>query len=200
MIHPFNNDKKSAGRDWFEAFMRRHPVLAMRTPESTSLGRVNGFNEDAVQAFFKNLQGIMEANSFTPDRIFNVDETGITTVHRPPKILAERGQKQVGIVTSGERGILTTAVCAFSSSGVYVPPMFIYRRQRMNDQLSRNGPPGALYKCSSSGWIVNELFTEWLRHFAEFVKPSKENPVLLILDNHSSHVRLLFRQKMGLCY
>ena len=188
--HPFNKETKSAGRDWFHGFMRRHPVLSTRTPEPTSLGRARGFNKESVAAFFSNLEKAMTSRHFTPDRIFNVDETGITTVQKPGKVLAERGQKQVGVVTSGERGALTTVVCCFSSSGTYVPPMFIFRRQRLNEQLSRNGPPGASYQCSKSGWIDRELFLEWLNHFVSFVKPSQRSPVLLILDNHTSHVSM----------
>ncbi|KMQ86136.1 pogo transposable element with krab domain-like protein [Lasius niger] len=40
---------------------------------------------------------------------------------------------------------------------------------------------------SDSGWINENLFCDWLRHFISFAKPSKEAPVLLILDNHESH-------------
>lgn len=35
-------------------------------------------------------------------------------------------KKRVGFVTSGEKGRTTTVMCCFSSSGIYVPPMFIF--------------------------------------------------------------------------
>lgn len=35
-----------------------------------------------------------------------------------------------------------------------------------------------------------DLFLEWLRHFCAHVKPSKEEPVVLLLDNHTSHCSL----------
>ena len=35
---------------------------------------------------------------------YDADETGLTTVHKPPKIIAIRGTEQVGQVTSAERG------------------------------------------------------------------------------------------------
>jgi len=54
--------------------------------------------------------------SLEPSHVWNVDETGlITAVHRPSKILASKGQKQVGKITSAERGKLITAVCAFNA-------------------------------------------------------------------------------------
>lgn len=45
-------------------------------------------------------------------------------------------------------------------------------------------------KVSDSGWINESIFIDYLRHFISFVKPTKENPVLLILDNHESHISL----------
>ena len=41
---------------------------------------------------------------FTPDRVYNIDETGMTTVQNPHQILAEMGTKKVGSSTSGDRG------------------------------------------------------------------------------------------------
>ena len=32
-----------------------------------------------------------------------------------------------------------------------------------------------------------ELFVQWMDHYIQHVKPSKESPVLLILDGHVSH-------------
>jgi len=54
-------------------------------------------------------------------------------VHRPSKILASKGQKQVGKITSAERGKLITAVCAFNAAGTYVAQMLIFPRVFFND-------------------------------------------------------------------
>ena len=37
--HMFNREKKIAGRYWFTAFKRRHPEIAIRIPEATSMAR-----------------------------------------------------------------------------------------------------------------------------------------------------------------
>ncbi|KAJ8932481.1 hypothetical protein NQ318_001656 [Aromia moschata] len=42
--HRFSKTKKMAGKDFYQAFMSRHPDLSLRTPESTSLMRCVGFN------------------------------------------------------------------------------------------------------------------------------------------------------------
>ncbi|XP_047537873.1 MFS-type transporter clz9-like [Vanessa atalanta] len=43
---------------------------------------------------------------------------------------------------------------------------------------------------SDSGFVNTELFINWLHHFKDFSHPSTEDPVLLLLDNHTSHVSL----------
>ncbi|KAF2899785.1 hypothetical protein ILUMI_06406 [Ignelater luminosus] len=41
---------------------------------------------------------------------------------------------------------------------------------------------------SDSGLINENLFVDWLHHFITFAKPTIDSPVLLILNNHESHV------------
>ena len=104
--------------------------------------------------------------------------------------MVKKGTKQVGYLISWKRGKNITVVCAFSASGMYVPPMFIFPRKRLNPLLGKGGPPGAAYRCSESGWINEELFFQYLKHFQNFVKPSLEDPVLLVMDNHTTHSTL----------
>ena len=46
----------------------------------------------------------MDRYKFTPNGIWNVDETGVSTVQKPNKIVASKVEKQVGSITSSERG------------------------------------------------------------------------------------------------
>lgn len=190
ICHRFNRNKKVAGKDWLESFLKRHPEISLRKPEGTNQNRIAAFNKPEVDRFFNNLLTVMDKFKFSESRIFNVDETGISTVQNPSKILAPKGQKQVGSVISWERGKNVTVVCAVSALGQFVPPMFIYPRARMNPQLTRDGPIQAIYKCSKNGWINEELFFEWIQHFQQHVKATVDDPALLILDNHGSHISL----------
>lgn len=47
---------------------------------------------------------MLDKYKFPPSRIYNLDETGVTTVLRPRKIIANKGIKQVGAIVSAERG------------------------------------------------------------------------------------------------
>jgi hypothetical protein len=66
---------------------------------------------------------------FTPDKIFNLVESGFSTVQtRPHKIVEQKGKHQVGTVASGERG-----VCAVSAAGVYIQPIIIFKANKRNN-------------------------------------------------------------------
>ncbi|XP_045463203.1 MFS-type transporter clz9-like [Harmonia axyridis] len=179
-----------AGNDWFTNFMKRNPKLAIRSPEATSLSRATSFNRTNVQNFFEKYRSVLERYSFPPSRIWNVDETGITTVQKPKKIVAGKGTKQVGAVTSAERGVLVTLVVATNAIGNAIPCMFVFPRIRYNDIFVRNGPPECIGVGNQSGWMTQKEFVKFIDHFIHHVKPSKEDPVLLLLDNHSSHVNV----------
>lgn len=45
---------------------------------------------------------VLEENKFTAEKVFNADETGLSSVHTPPKIVAQKGVKQISGVTSAE--------------------------------------------------------------------------------------------------
>lgn len=186
----FNGEKREAGKDWMYGFMSRHPQLSFRKPEPTSINRIMGFNKIEINRFFDNLENLFQKHSFPPTRIFNVDETGISVVNRPKKIIGRKGQKQIGAATSGERGRNITVCCCMSASGSFTPPMFLYPRKRMMPVLEKNGPPGSIYKCTKSGWMTEDMFFIWIQHFANIHKPTNDDPILLILDNHSSHSSL----------
>lgn len=141
-----------------------------------------------MNAFFSNLKQVLDKYSFGPGSIWNIDESGITTVQKPGKVLVKKGEKQVSQTTSAERGVLITICCAINAIGNTVPPFFIYPRVNMKDCFLKGGPPGCAGSAHPSGWMTGTNFEVFLKHFIQYVKCSKENMVLIILDNHESHI------------
>ncbi|XP_046973826.1 MFS-type transporter clz9-like [Vanessa cardui] len=177
-----------AGKAWFYKFMKRHPQLSVRQPENTSLNRIKGLNKENVFHFFDLLEKIIDENGIEPTNIFNVDESGFSTVQKKAqKIVRLKGKKQIGAATSGERGVNTTAVCCASVSGQFIPPINLIKRMRQNPELANGAPLGSVVTVSESGYINSALFVEWLKHFIKIVKPTLENKVLLLLDGHTTH-------------
>lgn len=155
--HPFNMISQKAGRDWLNGFFSRFGDLSIQTPQATNLSRAVGFNKPKVQQFFTLYKEVLQQRQFLPSQIWNMDETGITNVHKPGKIIASKGVKQVSKMTSGERGATVTVICAMSASGTFLPPMMIFPRKRMVDTLMTGAPPQSLGCCSPNGWTDSGL-------------------------------------------
>ena len=192
LCHNFNHEKCMAGKDWFQAFIKRHPNLALRKAEGTSAARAMGFNKEAVSKFFALYRSVQEKYNFRPADVNNVDETKITIVQKgASKIVALKGKRQVGCKTSAEHGKTVTATICFSASGVYMPPMLIFPRKRQNSVYLIGAPPGAWVEYHPTGWMQTHIFTNWFKRFIEFTNASRENPKLLLLDGHATHVKNL---------
>lgn len=192
--HKFNKERGMAGKAWFYNFMKRHPKLSLRQPESTSLARCKGFNRQNVNHFYDILENLVDEYNIDATRIFNVDESGFSTVQKKSqKIISKKGKKNVGTVASGERGVNTTLVVCTSAAGHFVAPMIIFKRKRMAAELAEGAPPGCLVQVSDTGYINTELFVVWLRRFIEVVRPmpTDEHKVILVLDGHTTHSKNL---------
>lgn len=78
----FNAEKGMAGKAWFYNFMKRHPHLSVRQTEKVSLARTAGFNRKNVNEFFDILERTVDEYGFTALTIYNVDESGFSTVQK----------------------------------------------------------------------------------------------------------------------
>ncbi|KAB0805366.1 hypothetical protein PPYR_02336 [Photinus pyralis] len=167
-IHPVNAD---IFPDWMFAASLTTDIPEQNDPELQTPDRDNPPNTPPPPSMeITERPGSSNISNITPNkenildnRIYNVDETGISTV---PKETSKRlGVKQFGIISSWERRKNITVIAAFSASGNYIPPLFVFPRKRMSPYLQKNGPSGAIYTCTDNGWSNENVFSLWLKHF-----------------------------------
>ena len=108
-------------------------------------------NRASIDLYFNNLKQILDSENVEASRIYNCDESGLTCVNKPVKVLSTKGKHVVSSATSGERGRTTTVLVAVSATGHYVPHMLIFKRKRMNSELLDHAPVATIGGCSDSG-------------------------------------------------
>ena len=81
--------------------------------------------------------------------------------------------------------------CAVSALGNSMPPLLIFPRVHFKRDIFLNGaPPGTVGAAYPSGWMTSDNFLVFLKHFVHHSNASKAAPVILLCDNHESHISI----------
>lgn len=83
-----------------------------------------------------------------------------------------------------------TLAFAVNALGNVLPPMFIFPRVRSQEHFIRDCLVGSMGAANTSGWMQDEGFLQFLKHFTKYSNCSIDHKVLLVLDNHSSHIHI----------
>ena len=172
---------------WWERFCQRNTGFSLRVAASLSRARLENTTSKVMEEYFDVLEETFAENDLIdkPCRIFNMDESGLPLAPKPPKLLCKKGSRAFNSVNSGDKSQIIVVGCV-SAGGYCLPPMIIYDRKTLHEDIVKGEIGGTLYGLSSKGWIDEELFEMWFKyHFLRYAPP--ERPVLLLMDGHSSH-------------
>ena len=77
-----------------------------------------------------------------------------------------------------------------SATGNTIPPLLMFPRARYQNHFITGAPTGSTGAAAKSGWVSEDIFVSYLEYFIQNVRCSLDKKVLLILDNHESHISL----------
>lgn len=120
---------------------------------------------------------------FSPNEVFNADETGLFWKCLPDKTMSVKGEKCSGGKKSKER--ITVLVCANMSGSEKLPLLVIGRFAKPRCFKNARSIP-VQYEANSKAWMVSDLFSSWLTKLdAKFVREKRK--VAMVVDNCPAH-------------
>ena len=111
---------------WFYGFMSRWPNLNLVKPQKLSTCRAKNALKENIDKYFRELSNILIQNNLhdKPERILNIDETGVNSEHSPPKVVCDEDINQQSITS--QRSSTTTIIVGGSAVGNYIPSYYIF--------------------------------------------------------------------------
>lgn len=185
------NSPSIMSTDWAKGFKKRNPECAFLKPR----GRVKNVQltrEEqiaAVESFFRAFDRLNLELKLTKIQVWNEDETGSTQREQPAYVAGHVTQKTIAARTSSNAKHITMAVC-ICADGSVAPPLFVCKGNSLDSAALDRAPKDSLIISSPSGFITEDIFVEWLQHWADYARQKTNLPLVLIVDNHTSHVGL----------
>ncbi|UYV83999.1 TIGD1 [Cordylochernes scorpioides] len=192
---------------WFERFKIRHSLHSLKLKGEQASGDV-----DAAQEYPANFAEIINDNSYTPDQVFNADESGLFWKKMPERTYVSKFYKSASesrdfgiIIWLRDPGIggpshkaakdrITILFCSNASGDYIMKPLVINKSKmpRAFKGVNINNLP-VYWRANKKGWVTAAMFTEWFHEC--FIPDSKKYSsskglpckVLLLIDNAPGH-------------
>lgn len=71
--------------------------------------------------------------------------------------------------------------------GNAIPPAYVFLKVRFKESFLTGASEESIGIASPEGWMTKEGFLTVMRQIRKYTHASKENPVLIILDNYHTH-------------
>lgn len=185
------NKKFVASNGWLSQFIKRNAFHNLKIR-----GDAASADQEAGKTFPETLAKIIEDGGYSPDQVFNADETGLFWKKMPNRTyIAKTEKKACGFKASKDR--ITLLFCSNASGDRMLKPLLVNRfyRPRALKGKNLNHLP-VHWMANTKAWVTTALFTEWFNNcFLPEVKiymeqKALEFKVLLILDNAPGHLHL----------
>ena len=162
---------------WLRRFKARHNIVFRKvTGEEGSVSEdmLSEWNSSQLPALLR---------KFSPDDIFNADETGLFWKCLSDKTLSLKGDKCSGGKRSKDR--VTVLVCANMSGSEKLPLLVIGRFAKPRCFKNARSIP-VQYEANKKAWMVSELFSSWLLKLDRKFEHEKHK-IAMVLDNCPAH-------------
>ena len=137
----------------------------MRCPEGTAAVRHMCMDRTKIGKYFAALGDVLNKHGINnkPERIWNMDETGLQLEHEPRRVVAKKGSKYIHSRTSGNKETITVIACV-NAAGQAIPPHVIAKgktQRTLHGFDIESSPPGTTWSVSEKGWTKQGIAKLW---------------------------------------
>lgn len=190
----------SASTGWMTGFLKRHALHNIKIKGETASA-----DELAAKEFPQKLLKIVEEGGYTPDQVWNADETGLFWKKMPSRTYVAKSQKTAGGFKVAKDRI-TLLFCSNASGERMLKPLLVNRalKPRSMKGIDYNKLP-IHWMANKKAWVTSAIFTEWFQNY--FIPEVRrymnakclEFKVLLIIDNAPGHT-VVEHPNVQLCF
>ena len=174
---------------WLDRFKKRHGISQVSVS-----GEIRSADTEAAESYPDQLKQILTDGGYSPEQVYNADETGLCYKMLPGKTLATKNDvhKHEGFKKIKDR--VTILFCANKTGSHKVKPLCIgkFQNPRCFHHVNRSTLP-LTYDFSKNAWMTSTIFERWFHK--EFVPSVRkhlrqqklEPKALLLLDNCPAH-------------
>ncbi|KAJ8938752.1 hypothetical protein NQ314_011349 [Rhamnusium bicolor] len=181
--NPFKDSRP--GEDWYQCFMKRHPILSLKKAEHLQTCRSTARDPDRDYHFYEKLGNLYKKCGLQTEEMAMLRGIG------------EKGKPLSRVSGGSGWESISVLVCA-STEGHFLPSLIIFNGAAVQARwTSEHAYPVTRYAASSNGWMEEQFFFSWFKNeFIVHINKIRNNQNLpnesavLIFDGHSSHVSI----------
>ena len=178
-----------ASRGWLQKWQRRHGVRSVQIA-----GEARSADLAAAEEFLPRLQALVEEEDYSPEQVFNADETALYWRMTPGRTLAQRSDPNATHGHKQSKDRVTVLLATNWAGDCKVKPLVIgkFGKPRCFATTKMSSLP-VQYTNSSNAWMTASIFLDWFkktfvptarRHLRSLGLPERG---VLLLDNCPAH-------------
>jgi hypothetical protein len=131
-LSPIPRQYPPIGKHWLDRFRKRYPIISTISSRKIDASRFDAVNYPTINAYFTALSDLFLENSYSPDVIFNVDESGFALGDTLSSRVLVNKEDLRGFKKIASRQEWITAIECIGASGVVLPPLLIFKAKHTN--------------------------------------------------------------------
>jgi hypothetical protein len=183
---------KPPGKNWPQAFHKRHPELKAKRVKALDWNRHDNNIYDKTVHWFEVIGKELHDPVILPENVYNMDETGVMlSMLGSLKVLVGKDDLRA-YRGAGVKRTMVTAIECISADGRSLLPMIIWPATTHRSNWATYPTPGWHYACSESGYTDTKISLEWIKRVfdPQTRLQANQKPRILISDGFGTHESL----------